>query len=70
MLFRKKLEGGLNALTEKNHKDEGPERPPLKSSMEKGDLFAMIFSELITILPVVLLVLLVIVAVGYLFFFH
>ena len=42
MLFRKKLEGGLNALTEKNHKDEGPERPPLKSSMEKGDLFAMI----------------------------
>ena len=70
MLFRKKLEGGLNALTEKNHKDEGPERPTLKSSMEKGDLFAMIFSALITILPVVLLVLLVIVAVGYLFFFH
>ena len=70
MLFRKKLEGGLNALTEKHHKDEGPERPPLKSSMEKGDLFAMIFSALITILPVVLLVLLVIVAVGYLFFFH
>ena len=30
----------------------------------------MIFSALITILPVVLLVLLVIVAVGYLFFFH
>ena len=67
MLFRKKLEGGLNALTEKNHKDEGPERPPLKSSMEKGDLFAMIVAAFAVLWPIVLIVLVVLALAGYFF---
>ena len=37
------------------------------NEMEKGDMFALIFSAMITILPVAILVLLIMVLAGYLF---
>ncbi len=70
MRFRRKFEGQLNALRDKKRKNGETEQPPLKDSMEKGDLLAMILSALMVIVPVVLLILLAMAGVGYLFFFH
>lgn len=43
------------------------DRPSIADEMEKGDMFALIFSAMITILPVAILVLLIMVLAGYLF---
>lgn len=39
----------------------------IADNLEKGDMFALIFSAMITIIPVVVILLLIIVLAGYLF---
>ena len=55
-----KREGNINPDDPKNDVE-------LSDMMEKGDMFAMILSAVITILPVALIVLLFLAAVGYFF---
>lgn len=70
MLFGKRLERAFERL----HKDKAErvknEEPyvRLKDQMEKGDLFAMIVSAFLVLLPVALVVLLVMTGIAVLFF--
>ena len=44
--------------------------PTIEEQLEKGDMLAMIVSGIITILPVAIFVLLLIVFISWIFFFH
>ncbi len=74
MLFQKKIDRAFDKLHEEKEEERKRENihteEQLKSQLEKGDLPALIISALITILPVALLGLLALCAIGYFFFFH
>ena len=74
MLFQKKYDRAKQWQLEQKKKfsdynvDYSQEdRPSIADEMEKGDMFALIFSAMITVLPVAILVLLIMVLAGYLF---
>ena len=74
MLFQKKYDRAKQWQLEQKKKfsdydvDYAKEdSPSIADEMEKGDMFALIFSAMITILPVAILVLLIMVLAGYLF---
>ena len=84
MLFGKKLKRAQDWLREQNpdaemdpemvSDEDLPSLEELKAesqemNLDKGDLFAMIISAMITILPVCLIVLLVLVGIAYLIMF-
>ena len=69
-LAHQKKQAGKNAPppSEEHDLENHVEEPPLSDMLEKNDLLALIFSALVTILPICLIVLLVMVGVGRLFF--
>ena len=80
MLFGKKLKRAQDWLREQNpdaemvSEEDLPSLEELKAesqemNLDKGDLFAMIISAMITILPACLIVLLVLVGIAYLIMF-
>lgn len=78
MLFKEKLDRALawekeqKITPEDRHDDLAEEReePDLAKEVEKGDMFAMMFAGCVTVFLPCFLVLLLIVGVGLLFFFH
>lgn len=61
MLFQKSIDRALGWLkNRKGEQNKGEE----EVSLEKGDLFAMVFSAMIVILPIALIVLVVISLIG------
>ena len=75
MIFRKRLERAFTRSRENREQHEAAGGKPadgeeLSDSMEKGDLFAMISSGLLIVLPIALGVLLLLAAVGYFFVFR
>ena len=71
MLFRKRVDRAMRFQKERNEQAE-QKRPTDedKDSVSKKDLFAMILSALLVILPVAILVLLIIAFGPYFLFFH
>ena len=79
MLFGKKLNRAQKWLREQNPdlvdgQEDLPSMEDLKAesqqlNLDKSDLFAMIISALITIVPVCLIVLLILVGIAYFLFF-
>ena len=79
MLFGKKLNRAQKWLREQNpdlvtEQEDLPSMEDLKAesqelNLDKSDMFAMIISALITIVPVCLIVLLVLVGIAYFLFF-
>lgn len=79
MLFQKRIDRAFAYQKEKAKKESSSpsgeydpqkdrEEPALNDIMEKSDMPALILSALLTILPICLIVLLVMVGVGWLFF--
>ena len=74
MIFEGRFNRARKFQQEQNAKRQGGAAPgnaqddvELSDMMEKGDMFAMIVSALITILPIALIVLVFLAAVGYFF---
>ncbi len=69
MLFNGKINRALDFLREKNkdQKKRDKDYSTYANELEKGDLLAMILAALIVIVPVALVVLLAIAAIGYFF---
>lgn len=74
MLFKSKYERARKWQLEQNAKNfpkqydgEKLHEETIADNLEKGDMFALIFSAMITILPVVIILLFIIVLAGYLF---
>ena len=72
MFFQRKVDRAMRFQKERNEAagSEKITRDEDRDMVSKKDLFAMIFSALLTILPVALLVLLVITFGAYFLFFH
>ena len=75
MLYREKYERARRVQQEQNQINHPKEydgeklyTPTPKDEMEKGDMFALIFSAIITILPIAIITLLVLVVLAMLFF--
>ena len=72
IIFESKIERAQKFAKEQKAKREGEGHDPendveMADMMEKGDMFAMILSALITILPVAVIVLGLLAAAGYFF---
>ena len=74
MLFKNKYERARKWQLEQNAKNHPEEyngeklyEPSIADELEKGDLFALMVSGVLTILPIVTMLLLLIVFIGYLF---
>ncbi|MFW5632489.1 MAG: hypothetical protein ACOCM4_14340 [Acetivibrio ethanolgignens] len=71
MIFQGKIDRAFKHFTEKHGEEEERREQDLSEMpLEKGDLFAMILSAFIVIVPVALVVLAVLGVIGYFFFFH
>lgn len=68
-MFNGKINRALDFLREKNkdQKERDKDYSTYAGELEKGDLLAMILAALIVIVPVALVVLLAIAAIGYFF---
>lgn len=75
LMFKSKYERARKWQIEqnkKNHPDQEYDgeklyEPSIADELEKGDMFALMLSGVITILPIVIILLMIIVFVGYLF---
>lgn len=71
MLFQGKIDRAFRYFKERHgEKEEEKEQDLTEMPLEKGDLFAMLLSAFIVIIPVALIVLAVLGVIGYFFFFH
>lgn len=71
MLFQGKIDRAFQYFKEKHgEKEEEKEEDLTEMPLEKGDLFAMLLSAFIVIIPVILGILAILAVVGYFFFFH
>ena len=74
MIFQKKYDRAKEWQLEQKKKFSDADvdyslgdRPTIADELEKGDMFALMLSGVLTILPIAILVLLIMVLVGYLF---
>lgn len=73
-MFKSKYERARKWQLEQNAKNHPEEyngeklhEETIADNLEKGDMFALMFSGIVTILPIVTILLLIIVLIGYLF---